>query len=195
MPSPSNPHAVIIAGPNGAGKSTLAPSLLAGELGVGTFVNADVIAQGLAGFDPASAAIQAGRIMLERLDELRRLQRTIRDLHASGYETHLIYLWLPDPETAVERVRLRVRLGGHDVPENDVRRRFFRSIHNFDKVYRNVVSFWRVYHVLRPLHDLDPPQLIASGTGELLEVYDAEAWERIRGRADLNGFGRERGQT
>jgi predicted ABC-type ATPase len=145
MPGPGRPHAVILAGPNGAGKSTLAPWLLAGELGVRTFVNADVIAQGLAGFDPASAAIEAGRIMLRRLDEMRRAgadfafettlsglahRRTIRRLHESGYETHLVYLWLPSPDTAVERVRTRVRLGGHDVPERDVRRRYARSLRN-----------------------------------------------------------------
>ncbi len=96
-----------------------------------TFVNADVIAQGLAGFDPASAAIEVGRIMLRRLDELRRAgvdfasettfsglahRRAIRRLHESEYETHLVYPWLPSPDTAVERVRTRVRLGGHDVP-------------------------------------------------------------------------------
>ena len=139
------PHAVIIAGPNGAGKTTLAPHLLAGELGVRTFVNVDILAQGLAGFDPASAAVQAGRVMHRWLDELRRarvdfafettlsglsLRRTIADLHAADYRTFLVYFWLSDPETAVERVRGRVRLGGHDVPERDVRRRFFRSVHN-----------------------------------------------------------------
>lgn len=175
-----NPHAVILAGPNGAGKSTLAPLLLAGELGVRTFVNADVIAQGLAGFDPASAAIEAGRIMLRRLDGLRRQgadfafettlsglahQRTIRALHASGYTTHLVYLWLPSPETAIERVRLRVRLGGHDVPERDVRRRYFRSIRNFEQVYRGIVSTWRLYDSVRSL-EMESLPLIAAGVGD-----------------------------
>jgi predicted ABC-type ATPase len=64
------PNLVVIAGPNGAGKSTLAPALLHGLLGLDAFVNADVIARGLSGFDPDSAAIQAGRVMLQRLREL-----------------------------------------------------------------------------------------------------------------------------
>ncbi|HEX8692436.1 MAG TPA: hypothetical protein VF746_08465 [Longimicrobium sp.] len=186
---------MIIAGPNGAGKSTLAPSLLVGELEVGTFVNADVIAQGLAGFDPASAAIQAGRIVLERLDGLRRagadfafettlsglsLQRTIHDLHDSGDSTDLFYLWLPDPEMAVNRVRQRVRLGGHSVPEEDIRRRYFRSIRNFDMVYRRIVSRWWLYQAFRPL-ELPEPPLIAKGTGEsIMEIRDAQAWEQIQ---------------
>lgn len=190
-----NPHAVILAGPNGAGKSTLAPLLLAGELGVCTFVNADVIAQGLAGFDPASAAIEAGRILLRRLDELRRQgadfafettlsglahQRTIRDLHASGYSTYLIYLWLPSPETAVERVRLRVRLGGHDVPERDVRRRYFRSVRNFDRAYRQIVSRWRVYDGLRSL-EMDSLPLIAEGAGDAVRrVLELKAWDDLQ---------------
>lgn len=133
------PQAVIIAGPNGAGKSTLAPLLLAREFSISTFVNADVIAQGLAGFDPASAAIRAGRIMLDRLRELREARsdfafettlsglahrRTVLDLNDAGYETHLVFLWVPVPDVSVDRVRLRVTMGGHDVPEEDVRRRF-----------------------------------------------------------------------
>jgi predicted ABC-type ATPase len=190
-----NPHAVILAGPNGAGKSTLAPRLLADTLSVRTFVNADVIAQGLAGFDPASAALEAGRIMLRRLDELRREsadfafettlsglahQRTIRDLHASGYTTHLVYLWLPNAETAVERVRIRVRLGGHDIPEPDVRRRYTRSIRNFDRVYRRLVSSWSLIHGLRPLDQPSLP-LIAEGAGNaVLNLVDHEAWKDLR---------------
>jgi predicted ABC-type ATPase len=198
MTSPRPPQAVIIAGPNGAGKSTLAPWLLAKEFSITTFVNADTIAQGLAGFDPASAAIQAGRIVLDRLDELRHQQadfafettlsglahqRTIQKLHASGYETHLVYLWLPGPELAVERVRIRVQLGGHDVPEQDVRRRYFRSVRNFEHVYRRSTSKWRVYYAARP-PDEQELRLIARGSGDTVaEVHDPDAWREIRDQA------------
>lgn len=72
------PHAVVVAGPNGAGKSTLAPSLLAQEFNVWLYVNADVIAQGLAGFDSASGAARAGRIMLERIGQLHRERGDVR---------------------------------------------------------------------------------------------------------------------
>jgi predicted ABC-type ATPase len=125
------PHAVIVAGPNGAGKSTLAPRLLAQEFGIQVYVNADVIAQGLAAFDPASVAVRAGRIMLERIAELHQegasfavestiaggsLNSFVQRLKASGYQTHLVYLWLPGPDVAVDRVRARVAHGGHDIP-------------------------------------------------------------------------------
>lgn len=201
------PTAVILAGPNGAGKSTLAPDLLAGEFDVRTFVNADVIAQGLAGFDPASAAIQAGRIMQRRLEELRNaresfafettlsglsLQAAVRRLHSSGYTTQLIYLWLPSPEMAIERVRTRVRFGGHDVPEVDVRRRFFRSVRNFEHMYRPIVTLWRVYEAA-PLTD-GPPAVIASGAGETVrQIWNADAWTELQTQAALEERGgRER---
>jgi predicted ABC-type ATPase len=157
-------------------------------------VNSDVIAQGLAGFDPASAGIRAGRIMHERLEELmaervsfavestisgRSLQRVIRKLIASGYSTLLVYLWLPEPELAVERVRNRVRLGGHHVPEVDVRRRFYRSLVNFEKVYRRITHEWRLYHALRPLDEPDL-RVIAHGSGDAtVAILDDEAWHQI----------------
>jgi predicted ABC-type ATPase len=189
------PHAVIVAGPNGAGKSTLAPKLLAQELGVSLYVNADVIAQGLAGFDPGSVAVRAGRIMLERIAELHRekasfavestisgasLNGFVRRLKSSGYRTHLVYLWLPDPAVAVDRVRARVAHGGHGIPEADIRRRFYRSVANFERVYRRTVDFWRVYHgVMTPA---DPePRLIAHGEAErVIDIVDADAWAELQ---------------
>lgn len=194
MNGDAQPHAVIVAGPNGAGKSTMAPRVVAQEFGITLYVNADVIAQGLAGFDPASVALRAGRIMHERFEELRSarssfavestlagrsLERVIERLNASGYGTRLIYLWLPDADLAVARVRKRVRLGGHDVPEPDIRRRFTRSIVNFGRVYRRIVHEWRVYHALQPIGELEP-RLIAHGAGdEVRGVVDEEAWEEI----------------
>jgi predicted ABC-type ATPase len=204
MPAPGRPHALILAGPNGAGKSTLAPWLLAEELEVRTFVNADVIARGLAGFDPASAAMEAGRIMLRRLDELRRgggdfafettlsglaHRRTIHRLRESGYETHLVYLWLPSPDTAVERVRTRVRLGGHDVPERDVRRRYWRSVANFE-LYRRSVTRWWVYHAAGGIGAR--PSIIAEGDGEVIQrVHDESAWAALQSAAASGPHGGE----
>jgi predicted ABC-type ATPase len=198
-PAEARPHAVIVAGPNGAGKSTLAPKLLAQEFGIRIYVNPDVIAQGLAGFDPASAAIRAGRILLQRLEELRlegesfavestisgrSLQRVVRTLNASGYHTHLVYLWLPEPSLAVERVGNRVRLGGHHVPEADIRRRFSRSVANFEKVYRRITHEWRVYHALKPLQDPEP-RLIARGAGDaVIAILDEDAWLEIQEQAN-----------
>jgi len=194
------PHAVIVAGPNGAGKSTLAPKLLAQEFGIRIYVNADVIAQGLAAFDPASVAVRAGRIMLERIAELRQegasfavestiaggsLNSFVQRLKSSGYQTHLVYLWLPSPDVAVDRVRARVAHGGHSIPEDDIRRRFYRSVANFERVYRRTVDFWRVYHAV--IDPTDPETcLIAHGDGDrVIDIIDAEAWAELQAQSDL----------
>jgi len=120
----ARPSVVILAGPNGAGKSTAAPELLQEELAVSEFVNADVIARGLSAFDPDRAAMAAGRVMLARLNELARQRESfafettlasrsfapwLRDLRASGYAVHLLFLWLSSPELAVARRPSRSR--------------------------------------------------------------------------------------
>jgi predicted ABC-type ATPase len=140
------PSVVVIAGPNGAGKSTSAPVLLQGPLQVTTFVNADVIARGLAGYAPDRAAIQAGRLMFEHLRQLARtgvdfaFETTLpsksyaswlAELIKINYQFHLIFLWLPDADMAVARVQERVRLGGHDIPEETIRRRYDAGPRNF----------------------------------------------------------------
>jgi len=200
----ARPHAVIVAGPNGAGKSTLAPRLLAEEFDLSLYVNADVIAQGLAGFDPGSVAVRAGRIMLERIAELHRerasfavestisgnsLNAFVQRLKSSGYQTHLVYLWLPDPGIAVDRVRARVAHGGHSIPEGDIRRRFYRSVANFDRVYRRTVDFWRVYHAVTAPADPEP-RLIAHGEGDrVIDIVDADAWAELQRQAEEGGSG------
>ena len=132
------PKVVLLAGPNGVGKSTSAEKLLLGTLKVQEFVNADTIAQGLSAFAPNRVALEAGRIMLARLKELARKRPTsplkrrwqLAPTHrgsgnfkVAGYEIHLLFLWLPNADTAVARVADRVRLGGHGVPEATIRRR------------------------------------------------------------------------
>lgn len=199
MSRSSPPHVVIIAGPNGAGKSTLAPRLLMQEFGVYTFVNADIVAQGLAAFDPASAAVEAGRVIHRWIDELRTarvdfafettlagraLRRQIAELRDAGYVIHLVYLWLPSADAAVERVRGRVRVGGHAVPEGDVRRRYERGLRNFLHLYRQMASDWLVYDVTKGLTGKLPPPVAAGAQEEVRQVFDPEAW------ASINGFGR-----
>src|SRR5690606_30613369 len=130
--STNQPSVVVLAGPNGAGKTTASPFVIRDTLGINEFVNADHIAQGLSGFAPETSAFAAGRIMLERLHELGRLRRTfafettlatrsfapwLEVLRGSGYDFGLVFLALRTPEQAIQRVRLRVSDGGHDVPE------------------------------------------------------------------------------
>jgi predicted ABC-type ATPase len=129
------PDVVVLAGPNGAGKSTSAPSILRDALGVDEFVNADDIARGLSDFEPERAAMAAGRIMLARLRELAQQRRSLAfettlasrsfapwlaELVRTGYQFHLVFLWLPSPDMAVARGAARVREGGHDVPEETI---------------------------------------------------------------------------
>lgn len=151
---------IIIAGPNGAGKTTFARSFLPVEANLPRFINADLIAAGLAPFAPETAAIKAGRLMLQEIESctlngesfafettLSGLSylRQIRQWQQQGYRVSLYFLRLPDAETAIERVAERVRQGGHDIPELVIRRRFAAGWSNFEKHYRLLVDVWALY--------------------------------------------------
>lgn len=186
------PHIIIIGGPNGAGKSTTATALLKGTLGVAEFVNADTIAQGLSAFQPESVAFHAGRVMLERIHHLAKegvdfafettlASRTfapwIDELKKSGYIFHLVFLWLPNPEFALARVAERVQMGGHNVPEEIVRRRYNKGISNFFKLYKPRANTWRLYNNSYP----SGPKLFAKGGVKTKEIiYDTDLWNTLR---------------
>ena len=185
------PSVVILAGPNGAGKSTAAPALLQGALAVNEFVNADVIARGLSAFDPDAAAIAAGRVMLSRLRELSE-QRTsfafettlasrsfapwLRQLGASAYDIHLVFLWLSSAELAIERVADRVRNGGHNIPTEVVRRRYSAGIRNFFSLYQSVTTSWVLYNSSGP----QPTMIAESLESQPQRVYDTDVWATVR---------------
>jgi len=138
---------VIIAGPNGAGKTTFAREFLPNEAGCPIFINADLIAAGLSPFQPELAAVKAGRLMLAEIHEYSRngasfafettlagrtYARMIPVLQAEGYHVKLFFLTLPSAEMAIARVGERVRQGGHNMPEEVIRRRFTAGLTNFD---------------------------------------------------------------
>lgn len=154
------PKIIIIAGPNGAGKTTFAREFLPNEAACPIFVNADLIAAGLSPFSPDTATVRAARIMLEQIVEhVRRKEsfafettlsgvgyaRRIPEWQALGYRVELFFLSLPEPEDAISRVALRVRQGGHDVPEAVIRRRFASGLGNFKQIYRHLVDAWAMY--------------------------------------------------
>ena len=184
------PHLIVIAGPNGAGKSTTAPSLLKGMLHVTEFVNADLIAQGLSAFKPEMTAFQAGRIMLERMHYLanKRINFSfettlasktfapwITELREMGYVFHLVFLWLPNEEFAINRVAERVRMGGHNVPEDAIRRRYHAGLRNFFNLYRPLADSWVFYD-----NSVAKPTLIAySNQEQRLIVPDSIIWHTI----------------
>jgi predicted ABC-type ATPase len=192
------PSLVVLAGPNGAGKSTTAPALLRGTLKVTEFVNADVIARGLSGFQPEAAALAAGRVMLSRIRHLasegasfafestlanRLLARWIAGLIGRGYRFYLVFLWLPSPKFAVERVAQRVQAGGHSVAEAVIRRRYESGLRNFFGVYQPLATRWWMYD-----NSETTPRLVASGEGrKVTRIENAELWKRI-----VPGFAQER---
>lgn len=185
------PHLIIIAGPNGAGKSTAAPALLKDALHVDDFVNADVIAQGLCAYQPEKAAIQAGRIMLDRIHTLanekinfafettlssRTFAMWIPKLQKQGYQFHLIFLWLQNVDLAVFRVRERVKTGGHSVPEETIRRRYTAGLKNFFNLYSQLAESWQFYDN----SNTNNFSLIASEIKHnSLIVKDEEVWNQL----------------
>lgn len=191
MSRKSENQIIIIAGPNGAGKSTLAPHLLRDMLGLLEYVNADTIAQGLSAFQPEQAAFEAGRIMLKRLRELAAQQKSfafettlatrsyaswLSKLRNAGWQFNLIFIWLNNAELAVERVSQRVASGGHDIPEESIRRRYRRGVENFFSLYQPLADSWSVYDN----SVLPKPILMAKGKKQSEKIFRDELWQKFR---------------
>lgn len=156
----TQPRIIILAGPNGAGKTTFAREFLPLEAACSVFINADLIAAGLSPFAPELAAIQAGRLMLQALDqhlakrESFAFETTLSGVayakkiplwRAAGYKVELFFLSLPTADFAVQRVAERVRQGGHDIPEVTIRRRFNSGLRLFSNVYQPLVDEWMLF--------------------------------------------------
>jgi len=167
----------IMAGPNGAGKTTLAYEFLPVEAECLNFINADLIAQGLSPFQPDRMDIEAGRLMIYRIDECVRENesfafettfsgkgyvRKIKYWKSQGYEIVIYFLKLPSVDLAIERVKFRVAQGGHSVPEDIIRRRFDRSWKNFQEIYRHLADSWTVFDTSGKL-----PEILEESESEL----------------------------
>ncbi|MGB3209938.1 MAG: zeta toxin family protein [Desulforhopalus sp.] len=151
---------IIIAGPNGAGKTTFAKEFLPKEANCPTFVNADLIAAGLAPFEPEQVAFRAGRLMLEEIFNYavrgvsfaiettlsgRGYARLIPGWQIDSYIVKLFFLRLASPELAIARVQQRVREGGHNIPSPIIHRRFTAGQSNFENLYKPIVDEWALY--------------------------------------------------
>ena len=184
------PHLIIIAGPNGAGKSITAPALLKDALSIENFVNADVIAQGLCAYQPEKAAIEAGRVMLKRIHQLasdqadfafettlasRSFAQWIPRLRTQGYQFHLIFLWLQDADLAVLRVKERIKIGGHSVPEETIRRRYNAGLKNFFNLYTPIADVWRIYDNSDP----QPSLIAAKINNNPIEIEQPSIWQHL----------------
>jgi len=185
------PQVILIAGPNGAGKSTLAPYLLRDTLGLTEFVNADTIALGLSAYNPNTVAVEAGRIMLKRLRVLaaqrasfafestlasRTYAPWLDGLKQTGYKFQLLYLWLRSPELAEQRVNERVQAGGHDVPRDVIRRRYYKGLRNFFHLYQSLADSWGIYD-----NSISgEPVMVAKGSGlNIRKILQAETWQEF----------------
>lgn len=178
---------VIVGGPNGAGKSTFVKSFLK-EVPF-EYVCADVIAAELSPEHPEDAAVEAGRRVLLRCDELveagspfilestlsgRTTRAFLAKCRQAGYHVTINFIFLDIPQQSVERVKARVAKGGHHVPTEDVLRRFGRSISNFWNIYRLVADEWNlVYNAERRF------QVVAVGAFEQFKVKDEAAFRRF----------------
>ena len=184
------PNLYIIAGCNGAGKTTASYSVLPEALECRTFVNADEIARGLSPFEPEAVAIQAGRIMLQRIDDLtirgqdfafettlstKSYIQTVKKAQELNYHATLVYFWLKSPQLAIERVRERVAKGGHHVPDDVVIRRYERGLSNFFNLYLPICDFWMLIN-----NSVQPSETIAEGKTGKTNVKNILLWNHLK---------------
>lgn len=178
-----SPNLYIIAGCNGAGKTTASFTLLPDVLNCTQFVNADEIAKGLSPFNPESVSMEAGRIMLNRIEELlrkgtsfaiettlatRSYHALVSKAHKLGYFVHLLYIWLSSPQLAIKRVAQRVSEGGHNIPSDVIVRRYHHGINNLFKLFMPIVDSWIIIDNTR-CH----PKVVADDTHTLApEIYE-----------------------
>jgi predicted ABC-type ATPase len=188
------PRLYIISGCNGAGKTTASYTMLPEMLECSEFVNSDEFAKGLSPFNPEKASIQASRYMIMKIRYLlkrqmdfgiettlatRTLLKTIRMAQDAGYTVTLLYFWLNSPELAIERVAARVETGGHDIPEDTIRRRYRVGIDYFFHDYAPICERW----ILADNSQI-PFRVIAEGSGnDLINIKDEATYEKIRSMA------------
>lgn len=156
----ASPILYIIAGCNGAGKTTASMSVLPAVLDCREFVNADEIAKGLSPFKPEEVAIEAGKLMLQRIDQLldksatfaiettlatKSYQHLVERAIAAGYRVILLFFWLSSPEMAEMRVAQRVASGGHNIPKDIIRRRYWAGLQNLFEIFAPIVDRWSLY--------------------------------------------------
>lgn len=181
-----NKRLYILAGANGSGKSTISKVLLPTEDVV--YINPDDIARELNPTDPVSSRIEAGRVAMQRMHELiskgasfavestlsgRAHLKIIEKARAMGYSTTIAYTFVDSPEVCIERIAVRVMNGGHDIPPEDVLRRYFRSKENFVNLYAPLADHWMLYY-----NGGNDAVLVAHGNG-VLNVVLRERYDKF----------------
>ena len=179
-------------GANGAGKTTASFTILPEMLKCKEFVNSDEIAKGLSPFnsDSIAVAVEASRIMYKRIKELiasgetfamettlatRSGANLIREAQREGYYVTLLYFWLNTPDLAVERVKMRVAAGGHNIPESTIRRRYEAGIHNLFELYIPICDYWMIAD-----NSMSPMEVIAKGfRSDKKEIYNSDIYTKL----------------
>jgi len=191
------PNLYIISGCNGAGKTTASFTVLPKMLKCNEFINADEIARGLSPLNPDKAAIEAGRLMLTKIDRLIKQQNdfafettlssrsfinTIRKAKMNTYQITLIFFWLESVDLAVERVKTRVQEGGHQVPEPVILRRYYSGLSNLFHLYLPVCDYWMIFD-----NSSSPSVLIAEGyLCNDISVKNNNTFGKIKQQADYD---------
>lgn len=187
------PRMFILSGCNGAGKTTASYTLLPELLDCREFVNSDEFAKSLSPFDPSAASISASRFMLQKIHFLlernedfsvettlatRSLLGIINKAKSQGYSITLLYFWLNSPSLAIERVAARVATGGHDIPADVIKRRYFMGLQYFFDTYMPECDRW----VLAD-NSKTPFTVVAEGNGQLTYIKDNKKYNKIRSQA------------
>ena len=186
----------IISGCNGAGKTTASYTILPEILNCEEFVNADEIAKGLSPFNPESAAIQAGRLMLERINNLiskgkdfafettlatKSYKNFVIEAKDKGYHVTLLFFWLRTLDLAVKRVETRVKEGGHNIPEDVIRRQYDNGLRNFYKIFEPIVDEWMFID-----NSGEPYEIIAHKNTESSLIKNSERWNELLNKYKIN---------
>jgi len=179
----------IISGSNGAGKTTASYTILPEMLKCNEFVNADEIAKGLSPFNQEKSSIQAGRLMLERINQLleygqdfgfettlatKSYEKFVKKAKQYNYKVSLLFFWLRTPDLAVKRVETRVKEGGHNIPEETIRRRYENGLKSFFNVFKPIVDEWMFID-----NSGEPYEIIAEGNAKTTDVQNKTTWNNL----------------
>jgi predicted ABC-type ATPase len=185
------PIVYVIAGPNGTGKTTFATQYLPKIADCRNFINADLIAKGLSPFNVDAAAMQAGRLFLENIrEQVRRgtdfgfettlsgigYVKLFEELRKKGYALKLFFLWIPGVALSLKRISNRVRLGGHNVPAEVVKRRFVKGLNNLFNTYMGLVDYCAIFD-----NSSSAPKMVYERHGEKEDIILPEIYANIIG--------------
>lgn len=190
------PNLYIIAGCNGAGKTTASFTVLPEMLNCDEFINADEIARGLSPLNPEKVSIDAGRLMLGRINKLisikkdfafettlatRSYRKTISKAVTRGYQVTMVFFWLDSVQLAFERVRARVLEGGHNIPEEVIHRRYYSGLRNLFEIYIPICDYWMLFN-----NSVSPSEIIAEGYKD--KEYDINNFSSFTTIKKLAGY-------